>query len=243
MKPINEAIIKKIKGLLAIANDNKDDEESQSAFLLAQKLMIKHNISMASVEGTTEKIAIQKGQVTAYKKLFWWERKLAIIISDNFRVKNYINWKRLNGSVQRKNAIMFFGYEQDVELAKEMYILAYDALKFYSNKFVENYYQNKRLRLHRITADVKDSYMRGFLEGLDNKFLEQVEKMEQEYGLMLLTPKEVESSYNEFSKDFGKLRSLKIPNISEIEAYHEGFSDAKSIDYTKSTIHDDIIQS
>ncbi len=41
----NESIIKKIRGLLAIANDNKSDEESQSAFLLAQKLMIKHDIS------------------------------------------------------------------------------------------------------------------------------------------------------------------------------------------------------
>jgi len=40
----NESIIKKIKGLLAIADDAKNDEESQSAFLLAQKLMIKHDI-------------------------------------------------------------------------------------------------------------------------------------------------------------------------------------------------------
>ncbi|QAW06651.1 DUF2786 domain-containing protein (plasmid) [Bacillus subtilis] len=47
IKSRNEAIIKKVKGLLAIANDNKNDEESQSAFLLAQKLMIKHDISVS----------------------------------------------------------------------------------------------------------------------------------------------------------------------------------------------------
>ncbi|RKJ45999.1 DUF2786 domain-containing protein, partial [Butyricicoccus sp. 1XD8-22] len=46
----NDSIIKKIRGLLAIANDEKNDEESQTAFILAQKLMIKHNIVMGDIE-------------------------------------------------------------------------------------------------------------------------------------------------------------------------------------------------
>lgn len=240
MENINESILKKIKGLLAIANDHKDDEESQSAFLLAQKLMIKHNITMDSVKETSDKINIQKGQVTAYKKLFWWEKKLAIIISENFRVKNYLNWKRLNNSSQRKIAIMFFGFEQDVELAKEMYILAYDALKIYTDRFVVSYYQNRTMRLHRITVAIKDSYMRGFLEGLDNKFKEKVKEMQQEYGLMVLVPREVEEGYSELEKDFGKSSNWKLPPIAEQAAYHEGFVDGNMIDYTKSTIDDKI---
>lgn len=38
MENKNEKIIKKIKGLLAIARDERNDEESQSAFVLAQRL-------------------------------------------------------------------------------------------------------------------------------------------------------------------------------------------------------------
>lgn len=87
----NDGIIKKIKGLLAIANDNKNDEESQSAFIMAQKLMIKYDISMGEVESKKESQDIKQGQVTVHKKLFWWERKLAIIISNNFRVKFFYN--------------------------------------------------------------------------------------------------------------------------------------------------------
>jgi len=240
MENINESILKKIKGLLAIANDHKDDEESQSAFLLAQKLMIKHNISLSTVEENNEKVSIEEGQVTVFKKLFWWERKLAIIISENFRVKNFINWKKLKNEKQRKSALIFFGFEKDVELAKEMYILAYEALNLYSNRFVEAYYQHEYERSHKTTKRVKDSYMRGFLEGLDEKFDEQVAQMQQEYGLMLLIPKEVEESFTELSKDFGKGTDWRIPPIEEIVAYQEGFFDAKDIDYTKSTIDDDI---
>ncbi len=78
----NESIIKKIRGLLAIANDNKSDEESQSAFLLAQKLMIKHDISSGEITERCAEQEIVKGQATAYKRLFWWERSLARIIAD-----------------------------------------------------------------------------------------------------------------------------------------------------------------
>ncbi|EHV0154599.1 DUF2786 domain-containing protein, partial [Enterococcus faecalis] len=46
----NKKIIKKIKGLLAISRDQKNDEESQSAFVLAQKLMIQYNIDKSEIE-------------------------------------------------------------------------------------------------------------------------------------------------------------------------------------------------
>lgn len=244
MENNNESILKKIRGLLAIANDHKNDEESQSAFILAQKLMIKNKISVSEVEETPDtKAEIDKGQVTVYKKLFWWERELASIIAKNFRVKNYLNLKKFNNTTQRKKAIMFFGLKQDVELAKQMYILAYDALKFYSERYVDIYYGDSEIRVHRITNNVKDSYMRGFLEGLETKFNEQVKEMQQEYGLMVLVPKVVEDEYKEFEKGFsGKGSNYRIPSIEEMAAYSEGYCDGNKIDYTKSTIDEEVFQ-
>ncbi|QRL10341.1 DUF2786 domain-containing protein [Bacillus velezensis] len=118
----NESIIKKIRGLLAIANDNKSDEESQSAFLLAQKLMIKHDISSGEITERCAEQEIVKGQATAYKRLFWWERSLARIIADNFKVEFYYNNKRFDGEQRRKKTVIFFGYDNDVQLAKEMFV-------------------------------------------------------------------------------------------------------------------------
>lgn len=87
----NDMIIKKVKGLLAIADDTLDDEESQAAFLLAQKLMIKHNVQQKDIDKSIKsKIDdIDAVPVTPFKTLFWWEKQLAGIISKNFRVKNY----------------------------------------------------------------------------------------------------------------------------------------------------------
>ncbi|WP_431818831.1 DUF2786 domain-containing protein [Bacillus pumilus] len=239
----NESIIKKIKGLLAIADDSKNDEESQSAFLLAQKLMIKHDIQQSDVETRDEKQEIIKGQAVAYKKLFWWERQLAGIIANNFRVKFYYHNRILNDEKRRKSSIIFFGFENDVNLAKEMYVLAYDAICKYSEKYVKNYYKEVfAIRTTAKTNELKNSYMLGFLTGLNEKFDIQVREMEQEFGLMVITPKEVSEAYNDLAKSFsGKAKPTKIPSIGEVEAYHRGRRDGEQIDYLKQTIDEDIV--
>ncbi len=230
----NDAIVKKIKGLLAIAKDHKNDEESQSAFILAQKLMMKHDISMGEVETKDSGQKVEKGQATVHKKLSWWETELARIMSKNFRVKFYYN--NDNSGKQVKRAIVFLGFENDVKLAKEMYVLAYDVLTFYTKKYVDMYYKARPSQPKNITSDLKNSYMKGFIDGLRDKFAEQVSQMEQEWGLMVLVPQEVT---DEYQKMFGKKRkglSFKMPSAGESLSYERGYKQGNRVDYTKSTI-------
>ena len=46
----NQKIINKVKGLLDIAKDSNQDEETQTAFLLAQKLMVKYGIKKSIIQ-------------------------------------------------------------------------------------------------------------------------------------------------------------------------------------------------
>lgn len=46
MSEFNNSILKKVKRLLAIANDAGNDNESQRALLMTQRLMLKHDIGM-----------------------------------------------------------------------------------------------------------------------------------------------------------------------------------------------------
>jgi hypothetical protein len=240
----NEAIVTKIRGLLAIANDGKDDEESQSAFVMAQKLMFKYDIAMDDVEESTEQAnnrTVEDGMVTVYKKLFWWERQLATIISTNFRCKWYYKNKFDNNTTKR--AITFMGFKGDIELAKEMYILSYDVLTFYAKRFVDNEYETTYYfegRNVTRTNDLKNSYMMGFLKGLGDKFKRQVAEMQQENALMVLIPNEVVEAYD---KEFGNRKGLNwsMPKIAEVDAYQQGYYEGERVDYTKRTIDDDIL--
>ncbi|GEN30933.1 hypothetical protein HNQ35_001400 [Cerasibacillus quisquiliarum] len=232
----NESIIQKIKGLLAIANDHKNDEECQTAFVMAQKLMIKYEISSSEILDQKSNETVSKGQVTAHKTLFWWERQLANVIADNFRVTWYYNSKTVEGESKKKRAIIFLGYENDIALAKEMYILAYEVLSFYVSQFVDEYYKVNFLQRERsLTTELKNSYIRGFLSGLNEKFEKQVKEMEQEYGLMVLLPTEVKQAYDEMFEGKKGL-SFKLPPIEEVEVYQQGFHDGNKVDYTKSTL-------
>lgn len=180
-----------------------------------------------------------KGQTTAHKTLYWYERRLASIVSDNFRVKFYYNNKRNNGRVKR--TIMFFGLDHDVKIAKEIYVLANDAMDHYVKRFIDEFYlANNLIREKSYTMQLKASYLRGFLDGLQQKLDSQRTALQEEYGLILLTPKVVEDSYDELSKSFDGTIGYKMPKIEEMVAYAAGLKDGNKIDYSKSTIDDEI---
>jgi len=238
MNRSNEKIIKKVKGLLAIAKDERNDEESQSAFILAQKLMIQYEIEKHEVEETellSELDLINEESVTIYKRLYWWERTLAHIISKNFRVKNFLTSKYIGKQTKRK--IVFYGFGRDLELAKEMYILAYDVILFHSKRFVDEYYKKHwETRSRYMTESIKSSYIQGFLSGLSERFNEQISVLRESYEVMVLIPEEVEEAYKEKSRSFGKPLDFDMPRVEVFRAYQKGFDDGKEIDFTKSTI-------
>ncbi|HAP6323888.1 DUF2786 domain-containing protein [Enterococcus faecium] len=233
-------IIKKIKGLLAIAKDENQDEESQSAFVLAQRLMLQYKIDKNDVFDTEDEIEpIGEESVTIYKKLYWWERSLGSIIAENFRVKMFYNSKKKKGERKSKSKIVFYGFGSDLELAKEMYFLAYEVIVFHTNQYIKNWYQDNDMKRSRyITESVKSSYISGFLVGLQKRFEEQISVLAERYEVMVLIPKAVEESFDKYSKDFSSY-STNTPPVSVDHAYQEGVREAKKIDLTKSTVDTD----
>lgn len=234
----NQKIIRKVKGLLAIARDQQNDEESQSAFILAQKLMIQYGIDAREVEDgnlANEPDQIDEESVTIYKRLYWWERRLAQIISKNFRVKHFLNAKYVGQ--QQKRRIVFYGFGRDLELAKEMYILAYEVLVFHSKLFVDQYYKESALlkRNRYVTESLKSSYINGFLMGLEERFEEQVSALRQVYQVLVLVPEAVEQAYTEYTSGWSK-SSLKAPAVEVAAAYQKGYAEGKEIDFTQRTL-------
>lgn len=242
MSERNDAILRKIRGLLAKAEDNKNEEEAQTSFILAQRLMIKHDIAMEDVsEGNNSPSReVADDNVTVHKTLYWWERQLGSIISENFRVKMYYNSKP-NKSGRKVMSIRFLGLKDDIKLAREMYILAYDVLQFYAKRYVDKYFEDVYYRDRSESNEVKKSYMLGFLNGLREKFVEQQRELENEFGLMVLTPKEVEDKYNEMFEGSKGGVTTRIPRLKNYNAYASGFDDGKSVDYRRATIDDSIV--
>ncbi|MCT6922788.1 hypothetical protein [Metasolibacillus sp.] len=127
-----------------------------------------------------------------------------------------------------------------------MYILANEALLFYANRYVDHYYSiTSESRNRANTLRIKNAYMLGFIEGLEMKLEEQRNQLQQEYGLVVLMPVVVEERYKKIESGFtGNANPFQLPNIDSINeslAYKRGLEDGETIDYTQSTIHDEIV--
>lgn len=220
----NSKILTKIKNLLTLAEDGNNDEESQTALLMAQKLMLKYKISQDELSDTGEQKIIIKS-LSVYKRLYWWEKVLVQIIADNFRVLFYIQSNRLphQNSVRRKLVLM--GYPEDVELAYEVFHLAAEAMKFYSTKYIEETTDSKDS-----PATLRKSYYRGFLDGLDEKYKKQREEMiaeNEKYAMIIQTPSDVKEK---FERDVNGHLAFKLEETNVLsDSYLQGFDRGQSI--------------
>ena len=200
----NEKLIEKIKNLIQLANDNPSDEESQTALLLAQKLMLKNNIALAEVEQFDEPKKFETSSTIAKEanRILWGERELAYTLAHNFRCF-YVDQRDLR---LRKSRIIFFSEKQDADLVSKVFEAALLYLRY---------------RLDRLPSretSYKNSYLKGFLIALSRRFKKQVE----EYSLMILPSEETKEA---FRGTFQNIQQGKIEvpkNDFNLEAYTEG---------------------
>lgn len=212
---MNNKVIFKIQNLLELAYDAPNDEEGQTALLMAQKLMVKHNLSMTDLTTTKNKNNIGETVGTWEYRMPWWQEKLAAILGENFRCKT-IRRRVVNEGITQ---IIFFGYDTDAELCTKVYEGAILYLKY---------------RLKRIFPtipkahwkDYKKSYLLGFLAGLDERFRKQAQSSEK-FALMVQVPAEVlEEQYKRMGKLNERSTKILIQKV-DLEAYSVGLEHAK----------------
>ncbi|BCV20352.1 DUF2786 domain-containing protein [Moorella sp. Hama-1] len=173
---VNEKVLEKVKKILALASNNPSEEEAQAAMLMAQRIMAENGITLAEVEGFTNEVV--DVPITQPHRTRWWYKILATIIADNFRCEAYFN------TINRMSRLMLIGLKQDTEVATKVFNYAVDAVRYHTAKYVEKIKRdsvnNKPLDL----TGIRNDYILGFLDGLKDKFKEQVEK--NNWGLILV---------------------------------------------------------
>lgn len=198
-------IIERIQKLLALSGNNSSVNEAQAALLMAQKLLVRHNLDMADVgsirppvENIDEKLIYSSGRAEN------WRVILASVIAANFRCKVYTS--RI-GITQ----IFFVGHSTDISIAVNVYHTASLMAEAGAEKFAANYPTGSR---RRIGTDFKS----GFVVGLRAQFEKQ--KNDNGWGLILATPKDVENKLMQITKgNKGASRGLQARSH---DAFHEG---------------------
>lgn len=219
----NEKIIGKIRHALSLANA-EDDHESQTAMLLAQQMMAKYGIAMADIDDASLDADKEVVEMYATKPgtLYWWQKSLSKIVADNFRCFTYYRTR------DRKSRILFLGEKEDAKIAREVMLYAQQSIEILSISYLDN---NGIEGMSNRTA-VRNDYIVGFLNGLRERFKEQVKQ--NDWGLVVVAGEEVVQKYEQMNIVKGSSSSVNRSNNPE--AIAAGYDDGKSMDTNNKTL-------
>jgi hypothetical protein len=211
-----ENIKEKIKKLLSLA-ESPNEHEAKAALLKARELMARHKLTEAELEGIEkqEVKTITVSGITCSKRKNPWIVNLSGTIAENYCCKGF----RRHEPGKQTQYFGFIGLEEDVAICEAIFRYAVDcALSKCKEIKKENscYYPEYVRRLC-------DSFGYGFSMGLQIAFEEQAEQQENGWGLVLVTPKEVEEAAKHLGHEKFEAKSQKhIDSESFYDGYHEG---------------------
>lgn len=213
----------KIRKLLALA-ESPNEHEAEAALLKAREMMAKHKLTKAELTDAQPKSVkrILTG-ITCSKRRNPWIINLSAVIGENYCCKSF------RTRVKRKQTwtVGFIGFEDDIEICEIAFKYAVDSILSHNTEIRQR--ENSWRCVSEIT-EFCDSYGFGFSNGVSEAFKNQQKANEDGWGLVLVTPKEVEEAASDLSNRVFKPRALD--SIHE-NYYFSGFQDGKQFDPTR----------
>ena len=217
----SNALVEKIKKLLALASSPNEHEASLAA-QKAHALLVKHNLDIQQVKDSQPKEYVKQAAET---KIFQntAEKFVAEILERHFfvrwvivKTKNKNYGKNFSISTWYNRTIHLVGTPSNVEIA--LHIRSF-LLKKFSQLWVE--YRHKT----GCFANQQQGYYQGLQLGLDKKLTSQRYKIEQERGLVLVGDKDLNDLMDKMAKAGGH---YKVD--ADQETLRDGFEDGKKIE-------------
>lgn len=203
----------RIRKLLALSK-SPEENEAKAALLKARALMAKHKLTEAEL-GIDKKQAVKEvvTKTTFSTRRSPWINDLSIVIGENYCCQAF----RRHIKGKRTYKVGFVGLEDDIAVCVPLFEYAVDCV---SSK---NARTQKRLAGYpaKVINSLCDGYGYGFVAGLDEAFAQQKAENE-EWGLVLVMPKEVTDATSDFErKDFRSNSSRQLDR----DEYNAGLVD------------------
>jgi len=152
---MNDALISKLKKLLALAGNNNSQQEAEAAMSKAQALAIENGIDLALIGDNEQEDSVVREDMEFGKRLPTVNNYVTNVLTKFFNVRIITSGGRYGG---RK--LIFVGKQSDINTAKYVYGWLSDTMV----RCWHNYYKNNDVELSH-----KQSYLFGFYNGLVNK--------------------------------------------------------------------------
>jgi len=228
---MNDALISKLKKLLALAGNNSSQQEAEAAMSKAQALAIENGIDLALIGSNEQEDSVVREDVEFGKRLPTVNNYVTNVLTKFFNVRIITSGSRYGG---RK--LIFVGKQSDINTAKYVYGWLSDTMV----RCWHNYYKNNDVQLSH-----KQSYLFGFYNGLVNKLdlnkcrIEKEKlKTDDDKNKYAVATVNLEKKIQSFIDDeFPKLRTSASKRITmDSNSYHRGLNDGINCNIAKGGI-------
>lgn len=175
----------KIQKLLNLASNNPSEEEAQAAMLRAKELMLKYRIEEGDLEDPDKQVVNEVDtDVTCTSVVDPWIAQLAKCIAQNYRCESFMRQRKNS----RQKRMIIIGLGDDPEVATSIFLYARSVI--YHEIDAMRARARKKGWTIRDMRPITDSYARGFIIGLKDKF-ESQKNEHPEWALVAVTPQPV----------------------------------------------------
>lgn len=175
-----ENMMRRIKKLLNIANDNRaDPNEAAAAAAMAERIMRKHQIELGDVllqdlnkmdsMATEETIATAKTNGTPVKRVPSWASRMAVLVRELYDCGAIVVTM-----ADGQKGIRFYGYKQDVQLCRWMFDFLVDT----TNRAVREYHTTDLYKIEGRKGS--NDYRNGFVAAVMENLRHQIEQKKQD---------------------------------------------------------------
>lgn len=199
-------IIEKIKKVMALAENNPNENEAIAAALKAQKLMAEYHIEEKELGLEITERNIESVCCAVEGKTQKWKIRLGMVLAKNFRCKCYLYGKE----------VTFYGFSEDVQICREVFYAMYNIGVKLSDK------KKREVRKQTGTAkNVRNTFCMGFVDGIKSELEKQCT------ALMIIVPKEVNDKFKIEIEQCSKKTSTRVAVKGSANIYYDGFNSGK----------------
>ena len=228
---MNDALVQKLKKLLALAGNNPSQQEAEAALSKAQALAIENGIDLALVGSNEQEDGIIREDMEFGKRLPTVNNYITNVLTKFFNVRIITSGGRYGG---RK--LIFIGKQSDINTAKYVYTWLSDTMV----NCWHNYYKSNNVLLSH-----KQSYLFGFYNGLVSKLEANKVSVEKErlktvdeqnkYSIVVVNLQKKIQTFIE--EEFPSLRTGATKRISmDNNSYNNGLKDGINCNIAKGAI-------
>lgn len=210
----------RIAKLLALS-ESPNEYEAKAALLKARELMAAHKLCPEDVSDKKKRTVIRKTvRANCTKMTNKWAIELSIVIAAHYCCKAYYS----RAKHTKTATIGFIGLEDDYEVCSRIFLYAYDYILAHCKKLRRKY---KKVYTGTQLRELCNAYGIGFTSGLREVFQNQDRQHEEDWGLILTVPREVEkaAAFLRHEKCYtnlnpGNFRSFSMQGYEDGKKFH-----------------------